>query len=963
MVQHLEPLYQSFLGINHFLLESNTVFPLLDFIDAGNYKKALQEVDRVLKKQKDFPCAKVLKSLSLIKLGRHEEGQALLASVIQDCPTDETTLQAISSCYRELGKPQAVCDVYEKAHTKDPTCEEILYNLFMSYVRTGDFKQQQLTSLNLYKLKGKNPYYFWNVMSLYLQALAEKDKEKVLLTLAEKKIEKFMNDKKVESEVEVELYLMILQRQEKYQEMLTVIEGPLGKLLSNHIDFLSRKQGHLYELVGNKKKSLEIFKRLSDSHPDQMEYHKKMIELAIAVDQLDEENQDSSHRNTRFIIDSLRRLTEKSNKKGKYRGPHLAKIGLFYTLRDMKWNDTINFLCSNPVDILHDFFNLFAHKQAFYHDIIYIWEEFPLSHSDIIATFDTRLKSSYPLTNDICRSSEDNMRRLLSFVWTSTLWNHAEYRENNLPFLVQAYSACIDFGSDIPQSDINPSDSFALLAAILSVSNEKVTSKEILASITLLTRVIEKSPSNHSAKLFLIMLLNNIGASNASMAIYNSLDTKYIMTDSLNYIIYGCLNSSASFSHLSSLITSSMKFYTNSSKEMTEFTLSAVKYGSFAKVEEIYQLKEKLTSLCNGIVHVDKLFAQLVFDVSSISDASNILRELKEIPFQNLTSEDSKELPDNRDVRVFINLTLEFQNRLKEWKVWSFKCESIWLKIRALVIQVLTSSFAYLNSPSAQSEETSIPNGVASEVTLDLSQLDSLLSRLGQLLKNNVLPESPRHVLCGPWIPHLISFCKDGHNSTVILLLENLVSFVSQVVKKEGSHFKISDRITKLISSATDQVVGKQIHDVFEMRTYVEEVVNIMEVVSLTSTVLCVMSPQARNRSQAQQKKGKKKWETELSSVLDDITWNSTISTLLDCCNKLKESLTKERQLCLNTKELAAEEWVSKCFSDDPNINCFIDHTYVDKVKTQLYSSYVESLDSLSSLIGKKESLLSTLKI
>lgn len=62
-----------------------------------------------------------------------------------------------------------ICEMYDAASKKDPTNEEILTNLFMSHVRLGDYKQQQQTALRLYKVKPKNPYYFWAVMSVVMQ--------------------------------------------------------------------------------------------------------------------------------------------------------------------------------------------------------------------------------------------------------------------------------------------------------------------------------------------------------------------------------------------------------------------------------------------------------------------------------------------------------------------------------------------------------------------------------------------------------------------------------------------------------------------------------------------------------------------------------------------------------------------------------------------------------------------------
>jgi len=60
----------------------------------------------------------------------------------------------------------------------------------MSYVRLGDYKKQQQTALNLYKLKPKNPYYFWAVMSTVMQAIYADEKlaRKVILPLAERMV-------------------------------------------------------------------------------------------------------------------------------------------------------------------------------------------------------------------------------------------------------------------------------------------------------------------------------------------------------------------------------------------------------------------------------------------------------------------------------------------------------------------------------------------------------------------------------------------------------------------------------------------------------------------------------------------------------------------------------------------------------------------------------------------------------
>lgn len=60
----------------------------------------------------------------------------------------------------------------------------------MSYVRLGDYQKQQQTAVTLFKLKSKNPYYFWAVMSLVMQAIHSDQKlaKGVILPLAERRV-------------------------------------------------------------------------------------------------------------------------------------------------------------------------------------------------------------------------------------------------------------------------------------------------------------------------------------------------------------------------------------------------------------------------------------------------------------------------------------------------------------------------------------------------------------------------------------------------------------------------------------------------------------------------------------------------------------------------------------------------------------------------------------------------------
>lgn len=127
-----------------------------------------------------------------------------------------------------------ICAVYHNAAKKQPGNDEILSQLFMAHVRVNDFKSQQIVALQLYKAKPKNPYYFWAVMSIVLQALRgpeakDKNKSKSLLLLAQRMVDKIIDGKKIEAEQEVQLYINILEHQEKFEETLTFLETEICK--------------------------------------------------------------------------------------------------------------------------------------------------------------------------------------------------------------------------------------------------------------------------------------------------------------------------------------------------------------------------------------------------------------------------------------------------------------------------------------------------------------------------------------------------------------------------------------------------------------------------------------------------------------------------------------------------------------------------------------------------------------
>jgi ubiquinone/menaquinone biosynthesis C-methylase UbiE len=137
---------------------NETIFPYILFF--SSYRKALTEIDRLLKKQGNFTACKALKCLVLLKLERHDDARllaneldALALSTTRTITTpgdasnmDENALTFFSQYYKDQRQFDKIVQLYEAASKREPTSEELLCSLFMAHVRTRDYKNQVLTA-------------------------------------------------------------------------------------------------------------------------------------------------------------------------------------------------------------------------------------------------------------------------------------------------------------------------------------------------------------------------------------------------------------------------------------------------------------------------------------------------------------------------------------------------------------------------------------------------------------------------------------------------------------------------------------------------------------------------------------------------------------------------------------------------------------------------------------------------
>lgn len=413
---------------------------IYDCLNIGCNKKAVQEVDRLPKNARDMTVFKALKALALIRMSKMQQASDILKEINPEDDLDEVTLQTMTSCYKESTDVSKIVDLYEAASRRKPDDTEIMAHLFMAHVRVFNYKRQKEIALQMYKIFGKKKrlYSFWAIMSLVMQAEYQEgglDQNKVILSLAEKMCEKMIDDER--SHEEIELYLMILRRQNKHEEEYKFLTGPTCLRITDHLSWFNRRRAYLcFDLKMYSRAFKHYFPTLIQEYPDQIEYYEGLFESALVLeteaqsqqqpvvaasattptttgDQPTQSSGGTPVKSTSALAEcfeivekqcsaaleplngkkntneskSLSRTTSLDPSRKRFlRGPFIARLELYNTIlnNEKKLPQNVYNLCLNQFkanfptlsSLYFDYFQAFSNKVICYHDMEYIFEKY-----------------------------------------------------------------------------------------------------------------------------------------------------------------------------------------------------------------------------------------------------------------------------------------------------------------------------------------------------------------------------------------------------------------------------------------------------------------------------------------------------------------------------------------------------------------------------------------------------------
>lgn len=880
--------------------------PIYDWLDNGNNKKALQEAEKVLKKQPNLQCARVLKCLALLRLGKESDSMEQLELIRSECPTEEATLQLMTVCYREIHKPNLICSLYESANQKDPGNEEILTNLFLSYVRIGDFKRQQSTAMSLFKVKSKNQYYFWNIISLLIQTAdnlsdimpyftsssyylkdysnkpppIENEKD-FYLRLAEKMVEKHVSKKKIETDQEVLIYLIILEMQGKLKEALNVINGDLGSKLE--LSTVINKRIDLFIKLELWAEANELLKVVLLEDIDAWNYILLYLDTVFQLGKgrtFNSEDENCPFYKTKEFLNVLMKENKSSNLKK--RGPYLAQLEFYSRL--MSEDQPGEKIIGDILDCMVEYVQLFGTKESCLHDLRpYLYLVDPVQFLSQVCELVSLKSGEFPKTRAQMNLHLTNIELVKVFGIRESF--KVSERLQSVNNMLQYFIHGLKFNNDLPPTEPRSNDRYALLAVhtLYEVWIETEDYNHLFEGIVLCHYALHHSPSNSQLKTLLLKFYHLLGGTEGAHSAYLSLDLKHMQLDTLGYMHVFPLLANAEYNHAKTVLNCTLKFFTNNFKESADHITFAYKYDALTKIPEFIHIREKL----NYSTHYRQAtLEKMLLDIFLAPTYSNTVQIVKEmLPIDKI---EWNLLQDNRDFTVLWDVDPENKRLSYSAIEQTYLLDIVFLRLRSLLLQICASCIQLGSGDFDSSYEEFCDNNEKNTMSSNYCSLkQDLYTHTMELfnnlktLQNNSPNSIPNRFIGGPPHSRLIIILQCNYFDPIINELKFLLYLLpGEHSSKENANIQLESII--LYFKEYINVVSEELLkcDNPASRNIVIQMSSLfVEIVSLSCVVAGVCDSVLRKFKLSLAKKGKKTNKIRTVENSSDFDWRADVSS------------------------------------------------------------------------------------
>ncbi|XP_002000593.4 phagocyte signaling-impaired protein [Drosophila mojavensis] len=839
--------------------------PVYDNLEVGNNRKALQESEKLLRKHPNLLCARALKGLSLLRLGRYEESHSCLQSVAEEKPVDDSTLQVLSFCYREMEQLDKIVELYQHAVKLNPGNEELLAHLFVSHVRVEDYKAQQAVALQLYKAQPKNAYYFWSVISVVFQGIRGPEscipeKRNLYLALAQRMVDKHIKEGKLETEQEAFLYLHILKLQNKYQDAWEFLTGELcaklypGAPVSMKFELL-KKLGNWLEL--NK-----LLQELLDADRDRWDYYKEYLQSCFELLKQQPAEQQEPAYSLKACHDFLLQIIKSSTRKT--RGPYLARLELHQRMRAHQL--PAEELVGDFDELVIEYFHLFGDKSCCTHDIALFLPSISMEQRQSLAS---KLLAESGISSSSLPQNKEHMQKHICALQISRMCGaHIELSTDHMIAFYTALKLHYEhghstFGKELLSTEMGPSDPYALLAAnvMYDVSKRESKSDYLFEALCLLQYVLRNSTSNFHVKLLSLKIYHMFGCMVGAQEMYDYLDIKQIQLDSMGYVHCNLLPLSGRFSGVRNCYDTTLKFFTNSYKERLEYISLTYRFCTFSKMEEFMNFKERLTnSLMYVACSVEAQLCDIVCFYGSIQQNLSAYVAMSIEPADDRIS--WNELSDNRDLQAIIRWDPLHVDDTEAERKESFEQEIEVLQIRSLLLRLFASFIDLYHAPqgakvamSNDKTRTPTPGDDIATVELLRTSWTGLFQRL-RLMNYKPLSQNFLVNLLPTRLHLLLKLPYESFFDDLAQLVLDLYSGASQLALQCK---KVSENVVSVmelcVQTITESNEWNGMDGLWKRREHQQKVAASLEILSLYAFLLSVLNDKLQCSAKTKAKK------------------------------------------------------------------------------------------------------------
>ncbi|CAE6516858.1 unnamed protein product [Rhizoctonia solani] len=668
--------------------------PIYEALDSANPKSALTLCNKALKKQPDSILIKSLKALALIRAGKLEECITLAEQLVASKPTDENVLSTLSHVLRALDRPQDVVNLYDDAYKQYPKNEELGCQAFIAMAKMGSWKTAQETARRLHRtFSGSSPevrYVFWGITSLMMQARAPDTPRKMkstLLGLALSMIEGLPKPGAAATPDKVWLHMSVLIDLGKLEKEGGVTGSEKGANRFNAALELIVKSEQVVQsslfcedlrkeamiLAERYVEEREICKtRLGANNQNYVQFG-TLIETTLAIIQKQQagetpipappaEGETESKvvpGSEELYAETVDIFTTISQKEGADdRAAPLALIQLEVDRRKAGIK-----LDSVAPDALYTgltkYFEKISSKACCFEDLLDAITTLPEDGPELGKWIEFLEGRTEDLTNINGLRRAINVAKMLRTGKPTAEKISPEDELASTRKYLKAYLEAAPICENYPETELQPRDDFAILAASAMVSAYIGAEKPsyLTKAVAILEYALSKSPHNSRFRILLIRIYRLIGAPTLAHEHYKGLRVKQTQHDTLSHLVLArastfCL---AGDSELVGECIESSQIYTANVQETPELVARAFLGEKFAQIPNFVEFEEKLEcSLQRDLTKMEHTRMRLGFEAQAVE---SLVLELQDLQLTIVRAHH-----DNRDMSVIPNYQPRGQN-------------------------------------------------------------------------------------------------------------------------------------------------------------------------------------------------------------------------------------------------------------------------------------------------------------